>query len=358
MRILQLIDSLDAGGAERMAVNYANRLAQKSIYSALAVTRKEGVLKEMLHQNTAYCFVSKKSTVDIAAVLRLRNFIKAHQIGLVHCHGTSFFMGLLVKCLDPKIKIIWHDHYGNSMFLSKRKQFPLNVASLFFSGIIVVNRQLQEWCTQNLFCKNVIYLPNFSENQDQLNGKTRLNGLPGKRIVCLANLRPQKNHFLLLEVAEKLKASHPDWTFHLIGQDFNDQYSFGVKSKIEILGLEKNVFLYGTRSDVSTILDQSDIGILTSDSEGLPLAVLEYGAKSKPVVVTNVGELPNIVKDGMNGKIVAAGNAVQFYKAVTSLIHDTEAGVRMGAALASTVSSDFSEDSIITQYTEWLSNTV
>ena len=52
MRILQLIDSLDAGGAERIAVNYANSLTQKVSFSGLVTTRKEGVLKTEIQKST------------------------------------------------------------------------------------------------------------------------------------------------------------------------------------------------------------------------------------------------------------------------------------------------------------------
>ena len=63
---------------------------------------------------------------------------------------------------------------------------------------------------------------------------TILQGIQGKRIVSLANLRVQKNHFLLLEVAKKVKLSHPEWTFHLVGKDFEDDYSKEIKTNFGI----------------------------------------------------------------------------------------------------------------------------
>lgn len=59
MRIVQIIDSLDAGGAERMAVNYANTLVGKIVFSGLIATRKEGVLKENLNPEVSYLFLKK-----------------------------------------------------------------------------------------------------------------------------------------------------------------------------------------------------------------------------------------------------------------------------------------------------------
>ncbi|MNS17676.1 hypothetical protein D3C72_493560 [compost metagenome] len=112
MKILQLIDSLEAGGAERMAVNYANSLGSRIEFSALAATRKEGPLKERLNENVSYLFLERKRTFDLKAVSKLKKFIKEQQIQIIHAHGTSFFLAVLLKLTYPKIKIVWHDHHG------------------------------------------------------------------------------------------------------------------------------------------------------------------------------------------------------------------------------------------------------
>ena len=58
MRMVQLIDSLETGGAERMAVNYANSLSDVIEFSGIVVTRKEGSLSSELHNKVAYCFLN------------------------------------------------------------------------------------------------------------------------------------------------------------------------------------------------------------------------------------------------------------------------------------------------------------
>jgi len=72
MRILQIIDSLDIGGAEKMAVNYANSLSVARDFSGLVATRKEGHLKSQIHPDVNYLFLGKKKAIDISAILRLR----------------------------------------------------------------------------------------------------------------------------------------------------------------------------------------------------------------------------------------------------------------------------------------------
>ena len=61
MRILQIIDSLNVGGAEKMAVNYANSLAKIEEFSGIVVTRKEGVLKSQINENVGYLFLARKT---------------------------------------------------------------------------------------------------------------------------------------------------------------------------------------------------------------------------------------------------------------------------------------------------------
>ncbi|MFE3871868.1 glycosyltransferase [Flavobacterium sp. ZS1P70] len=354
MRILQLIDSLEAGGAERMAVNYANALAKQIEFSGLVVSRKEGPLVNQIDEGVSYLFLNRKSVFDFKALFTLRNYVLLHKVTLVHAHSTSFFLAFLLKLLCTSIKIIWHDHYGDSEFLNKRPLLTLRLIAPFFSGIIAVNQKLKVWAQENLLFGNAIYLPNFPSEEKNITEHTVLEGSTGKRIVSLANLRVQKDHFLLLEVAKKLKVSHAEWTFHLVGKDFEDAYSRQIKSFIVGNNLEKNVFLYGTKQDVKNILDQSTIAILTSQSEGLPMAILEYGLHKKPAVVTNVGEISSVIQNGKNGFIILANQEQLFYEALVTLIKNDTLQIDFGNLLYHTISENYSEEIVLKNYLDWL----
>ncbi|MBP6759823.1 MAG: glycosyltransferase, partial [Flavobacterium sp.] len=183
---------------------------------------------------------------------------------------------------------------------------------------------------------------------------TVLKGIQGKRIVSLANLREQKNHFLLLEVANKVHKSHPEWTFHLVGKDFGDDYSLQIKSLVLEFNLENNVFIYGSKQDVGNILEQSTIAILTSQSEGLPVAILEYGYYAKPIVVTNVGEIPLLIQDGVNGFMVETEKTPLFYDSLVKLMENETLQNDFGRALQKTIHTNYSEKNVINQYLGWL----
>ena len=356
MRILQIIDSLEAGGAERMAVNYANALVSNIEFSGLVATRKEGPLLNQMDKKVGYLFLNKKSAIDIKALLKLRQFVRQNRVEAVQSHSTSVFLAAMLKLTLPSIKLIWHDHYGDSEFLDKRPTLGLRIMLSFFKGIIVVNQKLKIWAKQQLHFENVIYLPNFPSNEKEVSKQTVLKGIQGKRILSLANLRLQKNHFLLLEVVKKVKMSHPEWSFHLVGKDFEDDYSRQIKDLIVKFELENTVFLYGSKQDVQNILEQATIGILTSQSEGLPLALLEYGRQKKAVVVTNVGEISLLIQNGLNGLLVASGDVASFYESIVQLMENDVLQTNFGNALHQTIMGQYAEEVVIKRYLHWIEN--
>ena len=158
------------------------------------------------------------------------------------------------------------------------------------------------------------------------------------------------------KVADKLKQSHPDWTFHLVGKDFEDDYSKQVKLSIINKHLEDSVFVYGSKNDIKNIINQSDITVLTSKSEGLPIALIEYGLSKKPVVSTKVGEISLIIKDGINGFIVDANDASLFYQKVVRFITESDLRAQMGDSLYQTVIENNSEEGIIVNYLNWVTS--
>ncbi|WP_163407763.1 glycosyltransferase [Flavobacterium ajazii] len=355
MRIVQLIDSLEAGGAERMALNYAIVLANTIDFSGLVATRKEGSLKNEIPEKVSYLFLKKKNRIDCKAIFKLRKYLVENKIDYLQAHSSSFFLAVLLKFTLPKIKIVWHDHYGKSEFLIDRPHKILRYSSLFFEGIISVNQNLKDWSEKFLLTKKVIYSPNFPLKQSgNKSSKTILYGEKGKRIVCLANLRPQKNHELLLLIAEKIKEKGIDWTFHLVGKDFEDDYAQKIKTQIVEKQLQEQVFLYGSCSDVNEILNQCQIGILTSVSEGLPVALLEYGREGLAVVSTDVGQIGSVVVSGENGFLVSSNDPSSFAINLERLIKETSLRNEFSSNLKQTIDEEFSGNAIIMNYLSWI----
>lgn len=349
MRIVQLIDSLDAGGAERMAVNYANALSEKIAFSGIVATRKEGLLLDKIKNKMGYLFLNKKGAIDVNAIFKLRKYCVQNKIQVIHAHSSSFFLAVLVKFTIPQIKIIWHDHYGNSEFLKDRKYAVLKLCSLFFYKIIVVNQLLLNWNKEKMFCKKVTYLQNFPEIENLI-GTTKLKGVEGKRVVCLANIRPQKNIEMLLEVASIICKNNSDITFHVIGKKFNDSYEKSIVQLIEKHKLNNAVFLYDSKNDIPNILNQSTIGILTSSSEGLPVSILEYGLSKLPVIATNVGQIKEVILNDKTGFLIESNDVITFSNKLAYLINNPQICTNFANELSKHVEKNYSKEAVINQY--------
>jgi glycosyltransferase involved in cell wall biosynthesis len=99
-------------------------------------------------------------------------------------------------------------------------------------------------------------------------------------------------------------------------------------------GLESVVtFLGWVRGDDKLrLLASSSVFVLPSHTEGLPNAMIEAMAAALPVVVTPVGSIPDVIRDGMNGRIVPPKDPVALAQALGELIRDAEARSRLGAA--------------------------
>ena len=344
LNVIQIIDSLNAGGAEVLAVNIANELSEQKIQSHLCTTRAEGILKKNINKEVGFIFLERKKVVDFKAIFKLNSYIKKNNIRIAHAHATSAFIAVCVKILNPALKIIWHDHFGDSEFLNKRNSLWLKLFSYFFSTIISVNQNLKKWSIDKLHTKKVFFIRNFPvfTNRERT---TELKGVKNKRIIHLAGYREQKDHLNLLKAFQILSKNHNDWTLHLVGRSYNDSYSDSINTFIENNKLTDKVFQYGVCSDIEYILSQSTIGVLSSKSEGLPICLLEYGLAKLPAVVTNVGECNLVIKD--SNFIVPPSNSIILAKALTSLVNSEEKRKKLTLEINNTIKLNFSKEEAV-----------
>ena len=349
MRVLQLIDSLEAGGAERMAVSIANSLVGEIEASHICVTRKEGSLKKSIVPDVSYLFLGKKSSLDLFSLLRLRKYVARNRITLIHAHSTSFFFGVLLKLTNPKLKLIWHAHHGEKVNASRKNYKALYASSYLIDKIITVNKPLMEWCKNTLAVKEVYFLPNFVPMTS-----LDLDFKPASKVVVhLANLKTPKNHIMALKAFAIVAAKHPDWQLHLLGKDFNDDYSNELKAFVKANGLENSIIFLGAVDNIPAALSQASIGLLSSKSEGWPMALMEYGAMGLSVITTNAGASAEIV--GHCAKVVS-NDANLFANAINDYIENPEERYRDSKSLQLRIIENFSSKSVIPLYLKLYKN--
>ncbi|RZV56115.1 MAG: glycosyltransferase [Flavobacteriaceae bacterium] len=347
MKVLQLIDTLNPGGAERVAVNYANMLNEAYGSSYLVVSRHSGPLLRDLDDSVGFLDLQRKSTLDFRAFLRLRRFLKQNGIEIIHAHTTSYLLGVIAKLSIPGLKLIWHDHHGNRSHSKFLKRLAIKICSFFFDSVICVSEDILDWARTNLNTNKVDYLQNFISSVDDFEHSTHLMGSENKRIVSLANLRHPKNHIMLLEAFKEVNKLHQDWTLHLFGKDHDDDYSRELHRFVKENNLTDHVFFYGLKNDISNILSQCDIGVISSIYEGLPMALLEYGNSSLGVITTDVGKCGEIVKN--RGIVLQEVKAYDLKNAILQLIENEKVLLNYSESLKKYIDENYSAESVMSK---------
>jgi glycosyltransferase involved in cell wall biosynthesis len=172
------------------------------------------------------------------------------------------------------------------------------------------------------------------------------------RIVCVANMRPQKDHFTLVRAMEIVVRQLPGAHLLLLGSSTSSNYEQQVRQEADRLGLAGSVSFMGERSDVPAVLGAVDVGVLSSASEGLPLVLLEYGMAGLGTVASRVGQCPEVLDDGRAGILVPSGDRKQLADAILSLLNSPERRTDLGSRLRKRVIALYSQDSIVQQVCE------
>jgi glycosyltransferase involved in cell wall biosynthesis len=196
----------------------------------------------------------------------------------------------------------------------------------------------------------IVVLPNCVENssRDQAMPDLSSSGVQDHHRVVgtVGNLRSVKNHLMFLEGLAKVLPHFSDVRGLIAGQPIPDEPDLPGKIALRIkeLNLNGNVILAGFRSDVPALMHRLSVFCLTSTHEGMPNVILEAMAAARPVVATNVGGIPELVKDGVNGFLVEPGDIEGFAHAVKRLLEDSKLAERMGLAGRKRVEQEFSCD--------------
>jgi glycosyltransferase involved in cell wall biosynthesis len=169
--------------------------------------------------------------------------------------------------------------------------------------------------------------------------RQELNLPPGRPIVgSVAVFRRQKRLDDWLATAKRVAEKRPDALFLLVG---DGPEMPAVVAQVAALGLQERVRLPGLRPDGRRCMGLMDVYLMTSEYEGLPMALLEAMALGKPVVATAVGGIPEVVDPDKSGWLAQAGATGELARAVLALLDDEPARHAMGNAAAQAVEARF-----------------
>ncbi len=160
IRVMQITDTLNAAGRERMAVNLANLLHANGYMSYLCTTRSDGPLEAEVHAAVGRLRLARTHRADLVAVFRLVRFLAENQIDIVHAHEDSLFISGLASLFPPYPLLVWHDHYG-ALNLQPLRSWIYRLGTMRASGVISCSEELAEWAriSLNVPAARIWYLP-------------------------------------------------------------------------------------------------------------------------------------------------------------------------------------------------------
>ncbi len=348
MNIAQLVDSLEIGGMQRVAVDLANAFAAQGHNSYLICTRDGGPLVDKLAPNVKLLLNKRRSRYDFNALRRIANYLSTNDVGFVQSHNdTSHYFTQL--CLlfhkTPRPYHICHAHSEpQASDYSARGLRKFVITTLLGRADLHVSASegMRDFRRSLLGLPDdrCVYLPNAITVPPASPSRFSKPGRP-LEILQVANLHWPKGHANALHIAGHLRRMGVPFVWRMVGRiprpgSTHEAYYDELLRLRERYELGESIIFSGEQSDIAPYLASADVGVLSSDSEAFPITVLEYMAAELPVVLTDVGQNRRIVTEAECGEVHAREDHESFAKSLARLSQDVDLRLRWGQAVAET----------------------
>ena len=226
-------------------------------------------------------------------------------------------------------------------------------AHRYFVDKIIVNAEACKRSIieqENAKPENIYVIPNLIETKrfEKISTWTKEKAHSPRRIGIVSNLKPVKGTDIFLEAAKIVLKTYPHVLFELAGTGKTEQY----QSQIRKLGIAQDARILGSLSDVPTFLSTLDIAVLSSRSEGLPNAIMEYMAAGRPCVVTDVGGCCELIHHEHNGLLVPSENPAALAEGIVYLLDHPEQAEQFAAAARKDVSEKYEASLLANRWCE------
>lgn len=318
------------GGTERQLIEMANRL-MGNICLPIVISLRDNPDSEVwqsLRCEKHILHVQSLASPDgIKKLLGLSRLLKRRSIDIVQ---TFFFDATIFGVLAARlggVGTVISSRRDMGFWYDKKKISLLRLINLFSNRIITNSFKVRDMVVRYEkvplrridVINNGIDFETFAttpaaplyEEFPQLKDNSLLVGI-------VANLnRTVKRVDLFIKVAGKVLQDNPDCRFLIIG---DGKLRPELQDLVRTLNIDEAVFFLGSRSPALPYIKYFCIGMLTSDSEGFPNALLEYMAMGVPVVATAVGGVTELIQDGKTGLLAPVGDYRTLAKQVNILL--------------------------------------
>ncbi len=355
--ILQLIDSFEVGGTERQAVQLSRHIKENGNYQVyIGCLDDKGPLRPEAENISGEDIPEFRlnSFYDVnfwSQIRRCIAYIKEREISIIHTHDfyTNTFGMLAAFLAGVPVRIA----SKRNTFSKTRNQMLVERQAFRVADRIVVNGNAvrASLVMKGVPVRKIVQICN-GIDLNQFEPETKVSKLDRLRrlgleqlvdkkvITIVANLRSEvKNHSMFLRTAQHVKGQFGNVAFVIAGEG---ELIESLRSEAIARGVAESTYFIGRCDDVPALLSISDVCMLTSRSEGFSNSVLEYMAAAKPVVATNVGATPEIVRDGKTGFLVPSNDDVMACERVLTLLHDADLADRFGEQGKGIVNEEYS----------------
>ena len=360
LRVMFVITCMPVGGAETLLVQLVRRLDRARFAPELCCLKYLGPLGEVLAGEVPAFTGLLAHKYDFGVLGRLTRLMRRRQIDAVVTVGTGgdkMFWGRLAGRLAgvPVICSALH-----STGLPDHVELPNRLLAPITDAFIAVAASHGRYLAEHEGCpaRKVRVIPNGvdTERFRPLPPDPALRrelGIPGDAPLAgiVAALRPEKNHPLFLQAAQRIREEIAGAHFLVIGDGPQRE---PLENLARDLGLSDAVHFLGTRHDVPSLLSLLDVFVLTSHMEANPVSILEALACEKPVVATAVGSVPETVLEDKTGCLAEPGNAQAVADRVLSLFRDPRRAAALGRAGRRHVVAHWSLERMVGGYEELL----
>jgi glycosyltransferase involved in cell wall biosynthesis len=338
MKILMVADTIVKGGNERSMVELAKALSSPERgFEIYLVSLTNVVEYEYIHQLPIKLeIIERKSKKDVRVVFKLRKIIKTFQPDVIHSWGTMSSVYLsMVSLITKKSRFIngtIADAYQglnlmNTHFLRTKLTIPFSkvILSNSLAGIKAYKVPLHKTAC--------IYLGiDLTRFRNLIPAEQMEQKILGRRkgdsfiAAMVGAFEDRKDYDTLIKAAVKLCAKDKRVIFLLIGQgSLIDSIRQQVPAE-----LNEQILFLGSRSDIESILQIIDVGLLISPCEGISNSIMEYMASGKPVIASREGGTKELVVEGETGFLVDQKRSDQIIEKMELLIKGPKLAKALG----------------------------
>jgi glycosyltransferase involved in cell wall biosynthesis len=346
-RILHLLLTPFRGGAEEHALSLLTALRN---YGFTPFVAAPGPLLETMAAQLAESRVGRL-TIDTPSrpfhrtrlVAQLAAMIQKEHIDVVHCHSVLGSLFAIPAVRIFRGRSIVETCHGRE-FWRQGKRFKGNFwldrqASRFVGRFIAVSQAAAEFLqkSKGIPGNKIVTIRNGRDlasvmpptPKEMAEARAEL-GLSNEQVVLLlGRLASEKGHALLLEALRALGPRRPSLIAMFAGVG---PLEADLKAKCEAAGLTGRVRFLGYRQDLQRLLAASDLVVLPSISEGLPLAAVEALAAARPIVATEVGGTPEVVLNDQTGLLVPPNDSAALAQAIHRVLSNPPLARRLGTS--------------------------